>query len=133
MGTKLHFIQRKMYENYLLCPEAIHKTLCSLPTFLKENIDIEIIQDYFSRNQIPHDCCLGQNPSNSLSIKEVDGADILKTLFEDISAGKESYNKKLHGLQLTKKILKIHPDHFSEIKTLLLEILQNKATAPTGR
>lgn len=116
----VHFIKRRMYENYLIDADAIAEVLNNTETFKdKGNIEPKQIEK------------LLQDAINAENHNSIDGADILQRLFSEVSEAKEEYRKTIHSVDLTRILLEKDPDRFAEIRGLLEGIfsddLENQA------
>lgn len=58
---------------------------------------------------------------------DIDGAKMLKDLFEELSDHTVSFSKSAHSIQLTDWIIENAPDELSEIADLLKDVLDRQA------
>ncbi len=111
---EVHFLPRKMYENYLLDPLAISEVMSDILHFRDIPITQEEVSDWMSKYR-----------SNDENVEaNVNGAKILSDLFNDFSETRFVYNKIVHGIALTKWIISNKPQAFKEILDLLHNVLQ---------
>jgi predicted ATPase len=121
-GGRIHFLKRRMYENYLLNAKAISEVLSSL-----EEIDCpgedEVLEwlnqatsnkKYFRTTRGParkH----AENWQN-----EIDGAHVLQDLFSRVHV---TYNKVVHGQKLTEWMIVHDKEGLQELASFLMAIL----------
>ncbi|VXD24863.1 RecF/RecN/SMC N terminal domain protein [Planktothrix serta PCC 8927] len=119
-GNKLQFLTRKLYENYLLEPEAIAHVInqedCSRDQPISENE----IQSWLDVNKNQFIKGTSEDPD---WLKVVDGANLLKKLFSEKTDNKVSFIKTKHSPELTEWLLKNKSDSLQEIAALLRDIL----------
>lgn len=121
------FTSRRMYENYLLNPAAIAAVISSSEG-ASETINVEAIQGwleehrwsktYFKQERLPRE----DQRTNEWWCEKVHGARLLQDLFEQFLIG-NTYDKKEHGLAITKWIIKNSPEDLNEIVDLLKQVL----------
>jgi len=125
----VQFLDRRMYENYLLDPTAISNVINSLQTFEDNKVTPETISDWILANgnnkyiDIPVD---DFSVENSEWLAKVDGAKLLHDLFVDLSDSKESYIKTVHSYQLTKILNDSRPEYFDDLRNYLIKIIDEK-------
>lgn len=121
--NRLHFLPRKMYENYLIHPKAISSLLNELTQSKKytESMILKWLEKNRTRNTFIKEKQLEQWD------KFVDGAALLKTMFNELTKTKVTYDKVPHGRRLTEIILQDSPQDLREVKDLI-----NKACALTN-
>lgn len=136
-GRSLSFLSRRMYENYLLFPQAIASLLVELdssgPTHSTEDV-IEWInshkwnKQYFDRREIAEGL-----RNDAFWLKNVHAGQLLDDLFNDITEARVSYKnqKVLLGTALTKILISSKPDAFEEIVALLNGIAPASEQSPT--
>lgn len=108
-GEKLELLPRRMYENYLLDPEALAVILDRTETLLGK--DVRAAVDEWLRGRAVDD------------LVQVDGARLLDELFTELTEGKEAYDKVTHGVQLTEWLLDHKPEALDEVAELLRRML----------
>ncbi|HRQ40055.1 MAG TPA: AAA family ATPase [Chloroflexota bacterium] len=120
------FTPRRMYENYLLNPAAIAAIMSEIDGLsdrpITESAITQWIQDnkwdskYFGRHS-PKD---QTNQTEETWLEKVHGAKVLQDIFHHFSGGRGfEYDKKVHGLALTKWLIENSPDDLKEIADLL--------------
>lgn len=117
---KVFFLPRRMYENYLLDPNAIAKTLNTSSN--SENFDSNHVKLWIERNvknkkYYANDAIITEN-----WIVDVNGAEVLKDLFSNMSEARITFDKVRHGYLLTKSILEKDSNAFSEIQLILDQV-----------
>lgn len=116
---KVHFISRKMYENYLLHPDAIAALISNLENFSEDEITAEMIQVWIEKRK---------NGSGEDWYKEVHAAKLLDELISELSKNKHTYedNKIQYGFFLTRWLLENDSDHLNEIANILDDFLSSE-------
>lgn len=129
---RVHFLPRRMYENYLLNPKAITYVINSIDGFRDAPISEDEVTNWIN-NEIDawkH----GQRHSRKYgTYSEAKGhwqvyihaANLLSTLFSELSETRVSYDKVAYSVPITKWIVDNSPDDLREICHLLCEILDN--------
>jgi AAA15 family ATPase/GTPase len=131
-GKLLQFLPRRMYENYLLHPEAIAAVInqedkeeqqqpltgVEIQKWLKQNKQDKI---YFPNN----------SPTEKLSDsswvdENIHGAKLLEDLFKHFSETRVVFRKPLHPTKITEWLLQHEPNHFSELAKFLQECLDGE-------
>lgn len=124
---KVRFLPRRMYENYLLIPEAIQAVLSALPSFQSAPLSAERVKEWLETNGGKRTYL--DEPSERVSItsktwlEKVNGAKLLHDLFAQLSENREEYRKTVHSVQLTEWLVANNPDSLAEIKDFLDSIL----------
>jgi len=129
---KVFFTKRRMFENYLLNPQAIAATVNSIDGFREQEVTKEEIHNwleknksekkYFKHSEIPV-------PADQVFDK-IDAAKILSDLFLDLSENRVEFDKIRHNVKLTDWLVDHDPEGFCELIDLLDTILsENQTTA----
>jgi hypothetical protein len=124
---RVRFLPRRMYENYLLNPEAIAAVVNSIPDFSSTPVTPEaIVAAVGARlaNRAFH--CAGVR---SFTVKTVDGARVLAEIFSEFSETRVSYQKVRHGITLTERLIEHRPEELAEVSALLEEVLDGVVAA----
>lgn len=127
-GGKLKFLPRRMYENYLLAPEALTTVLLTLSSFQGGALTVDRVREWLEANG-------GKRPyldkpieridvTNQSWLEDVNGAKLLNDLFASLSENREEYRKTVHSVQLTEWLIENKPAALNEIKHLLASILE---------
>jgi hypothetical protein len=112
---RVHFLKRRMYENYLLNPRAIVAVASGLEGFRDSSLTLEEVDDWFCRR--------GYEPSEEVWKVDVHGARLLEQLFKEFSGGTYPYDKVVHGTALTRWLLDHSPEQLAEVRELLEQVL----------
>src|SRR4029077_10545748 len=110
---KIAFLERRMFENYLLHPPSIAKLMAELPNFRPTVITPEEIDTWITDHRSDERFILKGDIDRWF--QRVDGARLLSTLFEELSETRYIYRKIEYGLKLTRFILASAPAEFSEV------------------
>lgn len=121
---KVHFIGRRLYENYLLNPIAIFNILNQ-----EEGISItqEAINDWIEKNRWSSKLILKDSYKEKTIenwLNKVDGAKLLSLLFSELSESKVGFDKIKHSVALTEWIIANSIDDLKELQELLSQILK---------
>ncbi|MBN2502311.1 MAG: AAA family ATPase [Anaerolineales bacterium] len=121
------FTKRRMYENYLLNPDAIAQLMTELEDFSEDPITKDDVENWIEINMWD-DKYFEQKFSDEQRNKdawgrEVHGAKLLQDMFKDLSGHRYTYNKIEHGKLLTSFIIKIAPEEFDDIVQMLGSVL----------
>jgi len=126
----IRFLDRRMFENYLIHPQAIAAVLNRLPTFVNQPLKGEDIKRWIDKfgdkkRFFPQRDVL--SPGDNAWIREVHGAKLLSNLFADLSSAKEAYHKVAHAKELTEWIINYDIAHFEELYTYLHGLMPEDA------
>jgi hypothetical protein len=124
-GSNVKFLPRRMFENYLLVPEAISSVLSGLDI---ERIgghsrdDVQAILD--SERKKPENFRPINIPGAEESWRNtINGARVLATIFGTLSEHRARYDKVRDGEALTRHIVGTAPDELRELSQFLAELL----------
>ena len=120
-GNKLYFLNRKLYENYLLEPEAIAYVINQEDFTSKKFVTIEEIQDWLDAEK--EQPLLKGTEEEKKWLKAVDGAKLLAKLFSEKTNNEVRFTKTKHSYELTEWLVKNKPECLQEIAVLLTEML----------
>ncbi|MBA3923423.1 MAG: AAA family ATPase [Nostocaceae cyanobacterium] len=120
----LEFLPSRMYENYLLLPEAITHVINKDDTSREIPLNqVEVSQwiekhkydkKYFSNlEQVTH------------SIEHIHAAKLLEDLFSELSETRVEFKKPHHPYELTKWIVENQPKFLSDLAQFLVNIIEN--------
>ncbi len=124
-GGKVRFLPRRMYENYLINPNAIAAVISQLKDFsdaaLKSSDLSRWIQDngwrveYFEKDNVP--------PPNDIDNwrKNVHGKRLLNDLFKDLSKNRYTYDQVRYGADITAWLVQNAPEDLKEVAEILFE------------
>lgn len=127
----IHFLGRRMYENYLLNPIAIASLFESLEDFSDVEITNQNIQSWIAENgskieYISEDLSDSQfGEKNWMS--NVHGSKLLNDLIKSFSDNRYQYDKVNHAYYLTKWIIINSPSDLVEVAELINEVLGNES------
>jgi predicted ATPase len=126
-GGKVRFLDRRMFENYLIHPPAIAAIASSLEGFDPEEVTQIAVQDWIEGRKWDL-TYLGSNVmevdrNDTYWIRNVNGAKLLYDLFNSLSHTRTIYRKTEHGALLIDWILKNAPQLLEEISRLLSTVL----------
>ena len=126
------FTPRRMFENYLLNPEAIAWIMSQLDEFSNEQVSPDSIQAWIDHHRWENDLFKPKSRvpnlekrTNELWLETVNGANVLQALFQHFSDKRYDYinDKKTYGIALTEWIVNNSPEDLTEIADLLMEAL----------
>ena len=124
---KVKFLSRRMYENFLLIPEAIQAVLSALPSFQGIAVTVEEVKDWLETNggkrAFLDEPTERADITNKTWLENVNGAKLFRDLFAGLSGNREEYRKTVHSVQLTEWLIRNKPDSLGEMKELLEAIL----------
>jgi hypothetical protein len=123
----VRFLPRRMFENYLLVPEAIASLANAVGYFGSEKMTRDQVATWIEAHKWDHEL-FGQDVSpeartDDLWYREVRGANLLEELFADLSDRRVTYDKVRHGLVLTKWICEHQPEDFADVVMLIREAM----------
>lgn len=120
---RMSFLERRMFENYLIDPRAIASVLTTLDDESNPHSvgDVQKWLDSNMWNTAFFDGRAIPEPDKSRHRWEqtVHGGKLLEQLFNDLSNARVAYRKVQHGIALTKAMLLHAPDRFAELNQLL--------------
>jgi predicted ATPase len=124
-GPNLRFLPRRMYENYLLVPEAISVVLNALDPERKAGHTREEVEA-----ALDCECSKPQNfrPLNIPAAGAdwritINGARVLHAIFGTLSEHRVRYEKVRDGEPLTRRIIATAPKEFRELAQFLIELI----------
>lgn len=126
-GIPLHFLPRRMFENYLLHAEAIADVLSTCAGDGGKQVAPQQVTEWL--NEHARDAKYGaeSNADEKTLRATVHGGDLLQDLFDALSDTAECYDKVKHGQMLTRWICEHAPGEFAELVDLLGELLAARA------
>jgi hypothetical protein len=121
---RMHFLPRRMYENYLLNPAAIADVLSKEP-----GCGTQVTEDMVGAKL---DALLGERnfyasappTEGSERMRVVHAASLLQTIFGDVSGGMLEFRKTAHAVRITEWIISNAPGDLAEVARLLKEAIQ---------
>ena len=124
----IKFIKRRMYENYLLHPDAIAFVLNQEDKEQKQSLTGEKILEWLESNKLNKNYFSKNSTEKELSDsqwvdKNIDAAKLLDALFANFSEARVEFRKTKHSVMLTEWLLENNPDSFAELVQFLRAIL----------
>ncbi|MEL6440253.1 MAG: AAA family ATPase [Cyanobacteria bacterium J06621_8] len=125
---KLYFLDRCMYENYLLVPEAI-TAVCNHSNLRAEPISVSEVEQWIAKNkqqwtdQKISKGAKKEDLTDDYWLKTVHAANLLSALFKDFFGSDNNYKKTTHSVELTEWIVENKPEELQEIADLLRQII----------
>ena len=126
---KIHFTPRRMYENYLLNPEAIAAIASNTADFRTSPLTEGEVLAWLDRARwnARYFEALPLERTFDAWLREVHGAKLLGDLFNQLSEHRVNYDKVQHGVALTDWILEHVPEDLREIGDLVERALAGGA------
>lgn len=123
-GGKISFLPRRIFENYLIHPEALSNLLLTMPTFSNESELEKRVNEWIMLNgeKFVSGSCV--TPLSEEWLINVDGAMCLKELVSCLSQGKEEYKKTTHGEWLTHWLLDNQQSFVSELVDFVQTVIK---------
>jgi hypothetical protein len=127
----LEFLPRRMFENYLLDPEAISAVANAQENFSTSELLPEQVQDWIEKKRETGDYLDEKSKTKSVDLTErvwlarVDGATLLEDLFRHFS-GVVAYSKTKHSVEITAWLVENKPNVLAEL-VIFLESVMNTA------
>jgi hypothetical protein len=122
---RVHFLGRRMYENYLLGAQAIAFVLSEVDAGAPGGYSQADIQNWL--DTVGHSVDYGVPPPFDPTrpwLAYADGAKLLSELFSTMSQTRVSFDKRIHSTMLTRRILETVPELLQEIADLLRTALE---------
>jgi len=122
----VNFLERRMYENYLLHPKAIAAIINADDKDRTQPLSDTTVQEWID-NAKKENCYLPKSsnqPSESEWLCQVDGAKFLKDLFSQLSQARVEFRKTRHSPRITEWLIENEPEQLSELIDLLVRLLE---------
>jgi predicted ATPase len=121
LDGRVIFINRRMYENYLLEPKAIAAVLKELPGINKKAVTAAKIKTWMEMEvkKPGYSCNIPDEPW----LTTIDGAKVLERLFSYFSDQTIAYKKVEHGVKLTRWLLDNDSGDLRELAVLMEKLL----------
>jgi energy-coupling factor transporter ATP-binding protein EcfA2 len=121
-GGIVYFLPRRMYENYLLNPEAIAYVLSQLD----ENIRItsDEISKWIEENNKRPEYFRDKKIPDGNWLENIHGAKLLNDLFTSLTKERYEYDKVEHGIMLTKWLIENRLNELKEVEELIHKVLE---------
>lgn len=136
-GGQVHFLPRRLYENYLLNPTAIASVANSIKEFSDgPQIEPSQVENWLESkrwlpryfDEVPDE----QHRTDEFWRRDVHGAKLLADLFTDLSGKRVPYEKVAYGVALTEWLLEHSPADLKEVAALLSGVLKTSRRALRG-
>jgi predicted ATPase len=143
MGHGLvHFLPRRMYENYLLDPEGIAAVVNEIPGFRMQPVLPEELRQWLDQKRNEREKLNGTKGEMSKQLRyfckgttqvpadwerQIDAAGILKDLFNEFSETRVPFEKTTHSVVLTEWLAEHKPAVLKEVADLLVSVIKGKA------
>jgi len=112
----VHFLPRRMYENFLLNVEAITAVINEIEGFSAIPVEQEAVQQLIDRKRaVPEYYCPEQRPIPAEWIAHIDAAKLLSETFGELSENRVSFEKTRHSVAITDWLLTNRPEAFREL------------------
>jgi predicted ATPase len=129
-SNSIEFLPRRMYENYLLIPEAITAVINNNDRLREAPLMDTEVREWIEQKRQAGEYLKGINKEN-LSEKEwferVDASKLLKDLFAKLSEARVEFSKPKRPYELTAWLVEHKPEHLSDLAKFL-EIKLNNPT-----
>jgi predicted ATP-dependent endonuclease of OLD family len=127
-GESLHFIPRRMFENYLLNAEAITAVYNETAIEDAPQVTLEQVAKWIKENRNNPKYASKVIKKEKISsandwVKNIDGAKLLYDLFGQLSDSANPFFKTTHSVMLTNWLLENKPNELSELKEFLIELI----------
>jgi predicted ATPase len=126
----VHFLPKRMYENYLLDEDAVASTLNDIEEFPHRPISPDRVAKLFAdKREAKHGndrlkyFCDGVTAVPLDWKSSIDAAKVLSEVFEDLSDHKFPYAKTTHSVAITQWLLDNKPEALNELATMLVKLL----------
>lgn len=125
----VEFLPRRMYENYLLHPEAIANVINEDDEYREQPLTSQEVEEWLNQQRQKGSCLPKGIEVQGLSQDEwerkVDAANLLKNLFSHFCEARLEFSKTKHSFKLTQYLADNNPNYLSEIAELLKTIISN--------
>jgi putative AbiEii toxin of type IV toxin-antitoxin system/AAA ATPase-like protein len=124
-GGLAQFLPRRMYENFLLNPDAITAIANTLEGFRPEAVTPDEVRAAIELElDDPANYCHRAKPDTAADrLAAVHGARVLEEIFVDLSVTRVKYEKITHGTLLTEWLIEHAPEDLRGVAALLTGIL----------
>lgn len=123
--SRVRFLGRRTYENYLLHTGAIAAVLNESPPFTEAATTRERVQEWLDAHI--HEAKYYGKAKTQDYPQDIDAPKLLNDLFLELSENRLSYNKVEHSLALTEWLLAHTPEELKELAELLDKVLPQPA------
>jgi hypothetical protein len=131
-GNLLQWLPLKMYENYLLEPEAIASVINSCDTNRSEPLTALTVKEWLSSHGTEKRY-FGLDPAIAYTepkwVEVVKGSLVLADIFSTFTETRCEYNKVNHGLLLTRYLIDHPTQRLHELASMLVSLLKSRAAS----
>jgi hypothetical protein len=122
-GGLIEFLPRRMYENYLLHPQAIATVLNEADAERPSLLAAKEVSTWMhlKGHERPY-----VDPANNNWEAEVDSSKLLIDLFNDLSGARVAFDTIRHCIKLTDWIIENEPSHFQQLADFLTAMLKRQ-------
>ena len=129
----LHFLSRRMYENYLLHPAAIAGVANGTEGFRDSVVSEEEIRIILEqKRQMPkyfRPLAVNIEQLGEAWISAIHGAKVLQDIFSELSQTRVAFDKRIHSLALTDWLIENSPQDLKEVADLITTVLDTTENA----
>jgi hypothetical protein len=122
-GGVLRFLARRMFENYLLEPQAIAAALAARGVEVTVARVLDWIHQHGTERKYFVSMSSPQAPLSPQWRRDVDAAELLHDMYLDVSGATVEYSKTIDSFELTRWILTNDPQQLRELAELLREVV----------
>jgi len=120
---KVVFLPRRMYENYLLNPNAIASVISQIEGFRDSPVTLEEVEHWLQCNRsdkkyYDSNICESERTGEGW-MRDVHGAKLLETIFNEFSEFRVEYDKVKYGVALTEWILENTPTDLTQVANVI--------------
>ena len=128
------FLERRMYENYLLHPDAIAAALNHEDAGREQPVSDEEVREWLEINKLNKNYFSKETTQQELSNPQwvdenINAAKLLDNLFSKLSSARVKFRKTTHSIMLTEWLLDNDPEYFAELAQFLRGILDKGKAA----
>jgi predicted ATPase len=127
----VHFLPRRMYENYLLHPAAVASVMNGIDGFRQTPVTEDEVRQFFNTKRDERDqgaqqlCyfCRGAVHVPADWECRIDAAGLLTDAFQQLSETRVSYEKTTHSVAITEWLIENQPAELQEITAFVAQLL----------
>ncbi|HWP83682.1 MAG TPA: AAA family ATPase, partial [Terriglobia bacterium] len=125
---KAKFLPRRMYECYLLNPRAIANVANSIPGFRETKLTEEEVAELLRQKfETVEYYCQQPIPDNADERRsKINGAKVLRDLFNKLSETRVAFDKLEHSVKLTDWLLKNEPEELKDLADFLVAAVRGR-------
>ena len=130
----VYFLPRRMYENYLLHPEAVAEVMNGIEGFRRQPISGDELREVFARKRTEVD---PRDPTGrqlmyfckgTVEVPEdwecvIHSADLLKDVFKEVSETRVQYEKTKHSVAITECLIRRKSESLADLGKWLVRLL----------